>query len=308
MESDPLVHKHTTTGDSLYETLGIQKDATTEQIKKTYRKLALKYHPDKNPDNPEAAEKFKEVNHAHGILSDPTKRNIYDNYGSLGLYIAEQFGEENVNTYFLVNSGWCKALFLFCGLITGCYLCCCFCCCCNFCCGKCKPRPPDETGDYHNLNPDQREGVVTEQPGPSRSKEDVSDEELENGGKAMGDGGHPVTSQPPPSTNPFRKPENSEEKKGSPSSTNPFRKQEMFNQNKGNSPSTNPFRAPGGVGESSGGQPVFAMPPPQPTSTNPTNPFAMGGAANESTSLNTSNQPTYTPGMSQNASPSHTHY
>ncbi|XP_069156926.1 dnaJ homolog subfamily C member 5 isoform X16 [Procambarus clarkii] len=270
MESDPLVHKHTTTGDSLYETLGIQKDATTEQIKKTYRKLALKYHPDKNPDNPEAAEKFKEVNHAHGILSDPTKRNIYDNYGSLGLYIAEQFGEENVNTYFLVNSGWCKALFLFCGLITGCYLCCCFCCCCNFCCGKCKPRPPDETGDYHNLNPDQREGVVTEQPGPSRSKEDVSDEELENGGKAMGDGGHPVTSQPPPSTN--------------------------------------PFRAPGGVGESSGGQPVFAMPPPQPTSTNPTNPFAMGGAANESTSLNTSNQPTYTPGMSQNASPSHTHY
>lgn len=51
---------------------------------------------------------FKEVNRAHAILSDPTKRNIYDNYGSLGLYIAEQFGEENVNTYFLVNSGWCK--------------------------------------------------------------------------------------------------------------------------------------------------------------------------------------------------------
>ncbi|XP_042219257.1 dnaJ homolog subfamily C member 5-like isoform X9 [Homarus americanus] len=290
MESDPLLHKHSTTGDSLYETLGIQKDATTEQIKKTYRKLALKYHPDKNPDNPDAAEKFKEVNHAHGILSDPTKRNIYDNYGSLGLYIAEQFGEENVNTYFLVNSGWCKALFLFCGLITGCYLCCCFCCCCNFCCGKCKPRPPDETGDYHNLN------------------EEVSDEELENGGKAMGDPSQPITSQP--STNPFRKPENSEEKKDSPSSTNPFRQEEMFNQNKGKSASTNPFRTPGGPGESSAGagQPVFAMPPPQPTSTNPTNPFAMGGSANESTSLNISNQPTYTPGMSQNASPSHAQY
>ncbi|XP_069938990.1 dnaJ homolog subfamily C member 5 isoform X4 [Cherax quadricarinatus] len=290
METDPLLSNYSTTGDSLYETLGIQKDATTEQIKKTYRKLALKYHPDKNPDNPEAAEKFKEVNHAHGILSDPTKRNIYDNYGSLGLYIAEQFGEENVNTYFLVNSGWCKALFLFCGLITGCYLCCCFCCCCNFCCGKCKPRPPDETGDYHNLN------------------EDLSDDELENGGKAMGDHSQPVTSQPPSSTNPFRKPEISEEKKDSPSTTNPFRKQEMFNQNKGNSSSTNPFRTPGGPGDSAGGQPVFAMPPPQPTSTNPTNPFAVGGAANESTSLNTSNQPTYTPGMSQNASPSHTHY
>lgn len=45
---------------------------------------------------------------ANSILSDSTKRNIYDNYGSLGLYIAEQFGEENVNTYFLVTSGWCK--------------------------------------------------------------------------------------------------------------------------------------------------------------------------------------------------------
>jgi DnaJ-class molecular chaperone len=54
------------------------------------------------------APQFKEVNHAHRILSDQTKRNIYDTYGSLGLYIAEQFGEENVNTYFLVNSGWCK--------------------------------------------------------------------------------------------------------------------------------------------------------------------------------------------------------
>jgi DnaJ family protein C protein 5 len=51
---------------------------------------------------------FKEVNRAHSILSDLTKRNIYDNYGSLGLYIAEQFGEENVNAYFLVTSGWCK--------------------------------------------------------------------------------------------------------------------------------------------------------------------------------------------------------
>ena len=47
------------------------------------------------------------VRSANSILSDSTKRNIYDNYGSLGLYIAEQFGEENVNTYFLVTSGWC---------------------------------------------------------------------------------------------------------------------------------------------------------------------------------------------------------
>lgn len=97
-----------TQGDSLYETLALPKTATSEEIKKTYRRLALKYHPDKNPNNPDAAEKFKEVNRAHSILSDPTKRNIYDNYGSLGLYIAEQFGEENVNAYFVVTSTWCK--------------------------------------------------------------------------------------------------------------------------------------------------------------------------------------------------------
>lgn len=263
MESDPLLQSgKSTTGDSLYQTLGVPKDATTDQIKKTYRKLALKYHPDKNPDNPEAAEKFKEVNHAHGILSDTTKRNIYDNYGSLGLYIAEQFGEENVNTYFLVNSGWCKALFLFCGIVTGCYFCCCCCCCFNFCCGKCKPRPPDETGDYHNLNPKQEE-PITNQPGPSSpSKEEVSDEDLE-GGKAAG--GNAVTSQPPTSTN--------------------------------------PFRTPGADGSGPGmSQPVFAMPPPS----QGTNPFSAG--ANESTSLNTGSQPTYTPGMSQNASPSHGQY
>ncbi|TGZ48961.1 Cysteine string protein [Temnothorax longispinosus] len=100
--------KMSTAGDSLYQTLEVPKTATSEEIKKTYRKLALKYHPDKNPNNPEAAEKFKEINRAHAILTDLTKRNIYDNYGSLGLYVAEQFGEENVNAYFVVTSGWCK--------------------------------------------------------------------------------------------------------------------------------------------------------------------------------------------------------
>lgn len=139
-------------GQSLYNILGIQKNCTQDDIKKAYRKLALKYHPDKNPDNPEATEKFKEINHAHSVLSDTTKRQIYDRYGSLGLYVAEQFGEENVNTYFVLTSPWCKALFIFCGLITGCYLCCCCCCCFNFCCGKCKPRPPEDEGEYANLH------------------------------------------------------------------------------------------------------------------------------------------------------------
>lgn len=73
-----------------------------------HRKLALRYHPDKNPEDPEAAEKFKELNNAHAVLSDLNKRNIYDSYGSLGLYVAQQFGEDNVTTYFMLSTWWAK--------------------------------------------------------------------------------------------------------------------------------------------------------------------------------------------------------
>lgn len=149
-----------TSGESLYAVLGVDKNATPEDIKKCYRKLALKFHPDKNPDNPEAADKFKEINNAHSILSDATKKNIYDKYGSLGLYVAEQFGEENVNTYFVLSSWWAKASFLFCCLATGCYCCCCLCCCCNCCCGKCKPRPPTDQEPEFYVSPEDLEAQL----------------------------------------------------------------------------------------------------------------------------------------------------
>lgn len=68
-----------------YEVLGLEKNASLDEIKKAYRKLALQYHPDRNPGDAEAAEKFKEVNEANDVLSDQEKRTRYDRYGHAGV-------------------------------------------------------------------------------------------------------------------------------------------------------------------------------------------------------------------------------
>jgi molecular chaperone DnaJ len=67
---------------TLYDTLGVKKGASADEIKKAYRKLAAKYHPDRNPGDTSAEEKFKEVQNAYDVLSDPEKRKQYDTFGS----------------------------------------------------------------------------------------------------------------------------------------------------------------------------------------------------------------------------------
>ena len=68
-----------------YEVLGVERNATADDIKKAYRKLAVKYHPDKNPGNKEAEEKFKEAAEAYSVLSDPDKKARYDQFGHAGV-------------------------------------------------------------------------------------------------------------------------------------------------------------------------------------------------------------------------------
>src|ERR1700734_3897437 len=83
--------------EDLYGVLGVAKGADADTIKKAYRKLAKELHPDKNPGNKKAEERFKTVNHAFDVISDPKKRGLYDEFGEEGL--REGFDADRVRTY-----------------------------------------------------------------------------------------------------------------------------------------------------------------------------------------------------------------
>src|SRR5215213_8998844 len=80
-----------------YALLGVPRSADADTIKKAYRKLALQFHPDKNPGDKKAEERFKRINHANEVLSDPKKRVLYDEFGEIGL--REGFDPERARQY-----------------------------------------------------------------------------------------------------------------------------------------------------------------------------------------------------------------
>lgn len=123
-----------------YHVLGVSSDASPESIRAAYRNRARLWHPDKNGGSEDSKQRFLQLQRAYVVLSNPTKRAIYDRFGSMGLDVAEHCDEEKQQymAEFARHSKW--ALILMCiGLMTCCF--CCYCCC--GCCSMCRRHSKD---------------------------------------------------------------------------------------------------------------------------------------------------------------------
>ena len=89
-----------------YEVLGVSRDAGDDEIKKAYRKLALQFHPDRNPGDPEAESRFKEAAEAYEVLHDGEKRQVYDQFGHEGLQGTGFSGFSGFEVYFFQFWGY----------------------------------------------------------------------------------------------------------------------------------------------------------------------------------------------------------
>jgi DnaJ family protein C protein 5 len=194
----PRPRRDSTAGESLYEVLGIKKDATQDEIKRAYRKLALKYHPDKNRNNPQAEEIFKDINFAHTVLSDEKKKDVYDQWGSRGVSLAEQMGEDGLAWARLMKSKWLLCAVCCCFLST-CCCCCCFCCCC---CGL-LCRQPEYDPDAYNyedlLREENEDKPITKEPkGSKASYEGTSTNDTPITVQPTSKNNEPIAMPPPP--------------------------------------------------------------------------------------------------------------
>lgn len=152
----------------LYAILGLEREATEDEISKGYRLMARKWHPDKNPGDVMAQAMTRKVNQAHDILTNPVKKRAYDKYGMEGLQILDQIGEEGYVKMERMEPYMPCLICCIClvSIPTLCFCCCCCCCCCGALKKSGDDGEYDEAGEFDDADEDgETNKASTEAPG-----------------------------------------------------------------------------------------------------------------------------------------------